>query len=313
MHSLKACVLTVFVLFGICQCTPNYYLSVATIFCKESHIFIEWLDHYWSEGVRKFYMIDNCNTTLDQKILEPYVKSGIVRLIINTKKHYQDRMYNEEILELAKNETEYLIMADMDEFYYSPAYNTLADSIIYFKSCVGIQVPWILYGTNNNTQTPPSIIHSNLKRWNWHLSDKDIGVLGKYIVKVGEARGLGTHSFDHKYRTRPCLAIKERVLTIWSRRMNVSEAYIPNYIIRINHYLLQSKMFYQNVKMKRGDVNGKQYEKLRTAKYFMSHDRNEMEDFDLSNRRMNFTINAPKYIWKDIKNCTFGTLINYTC
>ena len=36
-----------------------HYLSVLGIFKNEAHIFAEWIEHYLTEGVDHFFLVDN--------------------------------------------------------------------------------------------------------------------------------------------------------------------------------------------------------------------------------------------------------------
>ena len=55
--------------------------------------------------------------------------------------------------------------------------------------------------------------------------------------------------------------------------------------LRLNHYDTQSRAYFQNVKMKRGDVNHAHHEKMRTWDYFDEYDVNDAEDYELSDKR----------------------------
>ena len=54
----------------------KYTLSVVSIFKNESHIRQEWIEHYLTEGVEHFYLIDNGSSDQYQIVLEPYLREG---------------------------------------------------------------------------------------------------------------------------------------------------------------------------------------------------------------------------------------------
>ena len=62
--------------------------------------------------------------------------------------------------------------------------------------------------------------------------------------------------------------------------------------LRLNHYPLQSRDFFFNVKAKRGDAGSAGKDNMRNEDYFLEYDRNEYYDDELAKRRTARTINA---------------------
>ena len=109
----------------------KYYLSVLAIFKNETYVLKEWIDHYISEGVEHFYMIDNNSNDNPDTILKPYIDDGMVDLFHERRKQrfIQLPAYNRLFPKL-KVESEWLLVIDLDEIMYARnGYNTIIDFI----------------------------------------------------------------------------------------------------------------------------------------------------------------------------------------
>ena len=59
-------------------------VCIVAIFKNESHILKEWMEHYISQGIDKFFLIDHNSTDNYFHILQPYINSGMVELFLET-------------------------------------------------------------------------------------------------------------------------------------------------------------------------------------------------------------------------------------
>ena len=99
-----------------------YSLSVGCLFRNESHSIVEWLEHYLFHGVEHFYLINDASDDGFQRLLDPYLKNGVVTLFNANWDRYVGRqrdMYNCYVLPRL-SETKWLLMVDMDEYVWSP-------------------------------------------------------------------------------------------------------------------------------------------------------------------------------------------------
>ena len=71
-------------------------------FKNESQILKEWLEHYISQGVDRFFLVDNDSNDNYYDIIKPYVDSGIVVLVIDRRPNSQIKSYNEHFLDKCK-------------------------------------------------------------------------------------------------------------------------------------------------------------------------------------------------------------------
>jgi hypothetical protein len=269
--------------------SSKFYLSFGAIFCKEGHILDEWIRHHHSEGVQHFFLVDNCNTTMDQNILKKYVDNGLVTLIINTTKHAQVDINRDVLLATARPLSEWLIFGDLDEFYFAPNHRNIAEVIKeHYEKCPGIIIPSIDFGSNNQSKIPLSIIDGNTRRRNYGL-DKGHKIHCKVIVRTSQVDKVGIHNHQFLHGNRACVSLDNTYYDTHSSSGTIllNEKTIPQLLIRYNHHRLQSREFFFGIKAIRGDVNKESRSHLRTDSYFERLDRtfNEKEDLVLKNKR----------------------------
>jgi hypothetical protein len=108
--------------------SPKYQISICAIFKNEANYLKEWIEYHRLIGVDHFYLYNNNSSDRPLYMLLPYIKMGFVTLISwpdALKEWEQPSMwslstqipaYENAIKTRAKNETEWLILMDVDEF-----------------------------------------------------------------------------------------------------------------------------------------------------------------------------------------------------
>ena len=222
----------------------QHFLSVAAVFKNESHIIKEWIDHYLKEGVDHFYLINNNSTDNFMEALRPY--ANVITLGHETKDRSQVKSYNGYVLPV-KNDTKWMLVCDLDEFAYAKN-QTLSEFIKRrVPNCInGIRLPWLQFGSSGHIRQPNSVIDGFRKRKEHKLGER---VSIKMIVKTKDIHYFGIH---------------EQAINGWNIcdgcMMNVKneslgyidENYIKSSGILINHYPVQSREWFTNIKMVRG-------------------------------------------------------------
>jgi hypothetical protein len=229
---------------------PDYEhtLSLLAQFKNETMTMKTWLDHYINQGVDKFYLIDNASDDNPLEILQPYIDSGIVKYFYKPEKHVQTENYRKIIeSEGLKDKTKWLIICDLDEFYYGVG-QRLKDTMDSYSEYDIIYSNWRMFGTDGNIKHPSNIIKSIVWR------TPEISQPTKYIVKPSKIINLEDVEVH--------------------RVNNIDNIKYENDNIRLNHYPLQSLEFYQKVKMTRGDVASQGYENIRDMDYFNKYNDN---------------------------------------
>jgi hypothetical protein len=236
----------------------KYKLSIIAIFKNEGMNLKTWIEHYIWQGVEHFYLINNDSDDNFMDILKPYM--DLITLYNIPFKHIQAEAYkfvykNEDL----QNKTEYLIMADLDEFWY--CYNSnIKNELKKYPEYDIIYSKWRMFGT-------PSIKHPEDIRLDSVNRDNGLHILTKWICK--------TKNIDYS--------------NIWIHNINNYEPKKLNIIdlsdiFRLNHYPIQSLEYFVKIKMTRGDVASQNSDNVRDINYFMKYNENkDLEDNDLKN------------------------------
>jgi len=158
---------------------------------------------------------------------------------------------------------------DGDEFLYSPdaeLRDTVSRLLVPEASALGVY--WMVYGSSGRVDEPDGLLIENFTR---HAeSDFDANRHIKTILRSGEdAQFVNSHYFRTSKGTVDELArrVEEPVVS----------AFPPSHEhICINHYVTQSRAYYQTVKRNVGQIDlPPRYRHERGEDWFRAHDRNE--------------------------------------
>lgn len=273
-------------------------VCLVAIFKNESHILKEWITHYISQGIDKFFLIDNDSNDNYLEIVQPYITSGLVELFIDKRQHVQNDCYNDNCLDKCK-QYDWVIVCDLDEFIYArKSYSTIKEYLeditdIGPTTVTQIVIPWKMFSSNGyNTMEKPqpsSVIQSFTKRLYYdkpgqnyvHTRFKNNKKYTGYkcIAKTNALVRLAIHEIEttntHYISTRGVFT------DIHGDKGEISEHILEESFLHMNHYIIQSKQWFMEVKVKRGDVN---YDfNNRNAQYFHHYDTlcNDVDDFEL--------------------------------
>jgi FkbM family methyltransferase len=243
----------------------NYELSIMAIFKNETMNLKIWLDHYLWQGVEHFYLIDNDSNDNPMSILKEYIDKGVVTYYFKPEKyqqvqHYRNVFDNEGL----KEKTKWLCICDLDEFFFGTE-NKLVDAICEFDGYDVVYTNSFFYGCDNLIEHPLDIRISNI-----HRSDDILNGI-KYFFKpkcINDSSEIWIHWLVHSGSD----SLQKKIL---------STETFDNTKIRLNHYIVQSLEYWQNIKMKRGDVSVPQNEYLRTMKIFDEYEKSAIIKDDI--------------------------------
>lgn len=225
------------------------YLSIMTMFKDEAMNMEVWMDHYRWQGVEAFHMIDNGSTDDSVKIIKKYKeKHPEVKVYIYDlpERHAQVKNYNTVFNEAnLKENTKWLIICDLDEFFYCPS-GTIRSNLPNYEDHKMILCHWKMFGSNGLVNHPEDI------RTTLTTRVKDIHINTKYIVQTAYVGPNEIH-----------------IHTVFSL---VPEAFIGDEVFPLNHYPIQSEEFFRKVKMTRGDGDSSNSENVRDMNYFRRYD-----------------------------------------
>lgn len=255
----------------------NHFLSVGTLFKNESGVLREWMDHYLAEGVDHFYLIDNGSTDDYLDVLAPYIRRGLVTLFAIPDPYIQERVFDYCFLPL-RNQMEWLFICDMDEFAYGKT-GTIRTFIetIGNEHVNGVMIPWVIFGSSGRIQQPSSVVDGFRKRKRYVQGDTSYV---KSIVRMRDVISLGVHYHD----IQNWIIIDGRRYSVGNfNPLPLDEDRIRQSELLVNHYQVQSKEWYVNVKMRRGSPC--RPSSKRDEEYFIVRDCNDVEDHTLALKR----------------------------
>lgn len=276
----------------------KYFLSVVAIFKNESHAIREWVEHYINQGVDHFFMIDNGSTDNTTQKIKEYVDKGLISLITDSTKWAQIELYNKHYLKKCKS-SEWVIVCDLDEFIYARnGFSKISDYLKARKSETGlIRVPWKMFGSSGHVTQPEKIIHGFINR---SLYDGEVKPgtdmpgysTSKIIVRSKALKKIDIHTARIKksYLTEDSAG---RVPNLSDPHFQpISEQLLKESHLHLNHYAIQSKNWFLEVKCTRGDVNGSVHETFRNQEYFDRYDAlsNEIKDEELALKSIKNTV-----------------------
>ena len=244
------------------------YLSIVAQMKNEAMNLKLWIDHYIWQGVDHFYIIDNDSNDTSVQIIEDLIKDGYPITLYKLYEKYKQSEHYRYVYDKEKlqEKTKWLIVADLDEFYYCNN-SKISNELKKYEDYDFITSKWKMFGSNNYIEHPKDIRTSLTKRV------EKLSILGKYIFQT---KNIYSEAID----------IHELNIGSYNNKIELSE------IFRLNHYPIQSKDFFEKVKMTRGAADQLANENVRDWNYFNSYNQNnDYEDNDLKNMILNDNIN----------------------
>ena len=243
----------------------QYFLSIVAVFKNEAMGMEEWLNHYIMQGVEHFYLIDNGSTDNYKDIFQHY---NNITCIIDPKKHCQTKHYNKYLSSVKKN-TEWVAVVDLDEFIYArKGFNKIKDYLFRVTDDVGcISLGWKIFGSNGHIIQPTSIRTGFTHR----MIGCSEEINNKEIIRTNKLLKFRIHS----HKIRKCEKIKLPI--------NNNEESLNESDLHLNHYVVQSRQFFENIKMQRGSADNPEHDNIRTWEYFRDYDYNDILDEELKN------------------------------
>lgn len=241
----------------------KYFLSIVAIFKNEGHSINEWIEHYILEGVDHFYLIDNDSTDGYIINLEYH---PLITLVYDNKKHSQIDLLNKHFLEKIKEESEWIINIDLDEFMYSrKGFNTIANylnTVDYNITQIG--VPWKMFGSSGYVHQPDSIIKHFVYRCSYpkYTAIKTLTRTDNLIRLLIHSQATTNNEIFFTNNTFVNIPLINNIF--------IDEKILEDSCLHINHYPIQSFEFFKNVKMTRGAADMKV--NVRNIQYFNEYD-----------------------------------------
>lgn len=227
-------------------------IAMCAIFQNEAPYLKEWIEFHKLVGVKKFYLFNNLSSDHFQEVLDPYIKSGIVKLINwpykPTKSKGWDIIQCEAYnyaTRLTKKKFRWLAVLDVDEFLFPLQVDTLNEFLEDYKDFAGVVVNWQMYGTSHVESTIavglPMIEQLILKA----SSDYNENIHIKSIVRPDRIKYFeSAHHAKFKSGFYSVNSNCDIISGPFSSPVRIDK-------IRINHYWARDEDFFRRVKLPR--------------------------------------------------------------
>jgi len=227
----------------------EHEVAIGAIFKDEARYLDEWIEFHFQFGVTHFYLYNNASSDDWRRVIEPWVRRGVVSVTDWFESGSQQKAYA-HCLRKVRRKCRWIAFIDIDEFLFSPTGAKLPDVMRNYQGQAAIFVYWILFGSAGFTVAPhPSVIASYVR-----CLDRESAILDRFDHRVGSATEYVTAwAQDGKSIVNPRLVADYRIHLpgeLWQgevldevgqppiRRAPHSE--IPCSVLRINHYWSKS-------------------------------------------------------------------------
>lgn len=274
----------------------RHTFSVMGIFRNEDHVLAEWCQHYISQGAGKIYLINHLSSDNYRSVLEKYQYSGIVELSNVEGEHPQIPAYN-ALRPRIKKSSRWLLICDLDEFVYGRkgmSIKSYLESLPWLTS--EVVIPWKNFGSSGHLRHPNGYITQNFlyrESYASRNSESDSETSSepqvephqawcKYVVRTNRIRHLAVHYSSVWYGRVVDANGKHLRNYDGNCTLPISEQFLEDSSLHLNHYPIQSLEYFKRVKMNRPDVNCPNKDNSKTLEYFEKADRNDIFDPELS-------------------------------
>jgi len=239
----------------------KHYLSVASVFKNESWNLKEWVLHYKHHGVDHIYLVNDFSDDDYLPILQPFIDEGFVTLFQNdiTERYTgrQTDVNNKFFLPIC-GETQWIAQVDLDEFLYSPKTLDLKEILRKYEDYGNVETNWVWFNSNDHLEHPEGGLVQNFTSraefkdqvWMTHRSK---------CAESGQEEPEWFHLWAPKQISNTKFGVKSfniHKIPTNGRTINLSFVGRPDDPeILNNHYQIQSREFWEKVKMTRGALN----------------------------------------------------------
>jgi Glycosyl transferase family 2 len=224
-------------------------LGVLAIMKNEALNIDEWVQHYLWMGASQICLVDNGSTDGTLGKARAWAARGKVQVVQLPQPHRQRQHYRQAFQQFRMGRrSDWLLVADLDEFWFCPNGDTLAKALVEYDGIDLIYSNWVVFGSNGLIEQPPSV------REGFTLRRPGLSNQAKYICRT---KALTAPGDLHIHRVKSPAPM--RTITETQR-------------FQLNHYPIQSLEFFRSVKMTRGDAVSAANDGMRDMDYFRAND-----------------------------------------
>lgn len=233
-------------------------LGVLGIFKNEAMVIREWIEHYLWQGADYVVLMNNGSTDDWEEKIKDLPKDKVFVLDTPQQHNQQGHMTDTGFPWMREKKVDVVAVLDLDEFLFVTDGRKLKDVVqeVFGKPDRPSQFTckWTMFGSSDLEKQPESI----RKSLTWKAKDqwKEIkSVTWVNDIDLGKSAWPIQHSVGVTGKVMECP---------------------PG--VQLNHYAIQSKEYFEKVKMTRGDVSTSASNSVRNWDYFKRYDFHELED-----------------------------------
>jgi len=271
---------------------PYNWVVVAT-FKNESTVLTSWIHHYINEGADHFYLIDNGSQDDYMSVLQSFPHQQMITVLRDSsppRPSLQDILMKKYVTPLVVQEAQWVLVVDVDEYLYPVTPDQCVANVLEsYPDTVGrIFLPWKVFGSNGHQIQPAEgIVAGFTKRKNstYHTNANIMG-FGKGLTRV---RNSGLEMLTHTCGNGDTSIFLSNGTELLYGDAHAHVALYPEALqsqpLQLNHYMYQSRDYYQRTKCTRGGGQSGRSSKYTMAFYNEHEPRaNVIEDEDLKER-----------------------------
>jgi hypothetical protein len=250
-------------------------LGITTIQRDRAPWITEWIAFHYLVGFRKFYIyLHNCSDN-SEEILEKLSKRFAIKVIVVDPKmeNPQLKCYQKAYSDFG-NEVDWMAFIDGDEFLFPTIESSMETALAKLprKEISALGVYWSCFGSSGHVKEPSGLIIENYKYKAADGYENNRHIKSIIKTKLQGVEPMSPHLFQTPHSTYD---ENMRLITKgWTD-------YEPTYKkFRINHYVTQSREFFENFKSKVTPPDGA---KKRDESFWVEHDKNEVYDNSMDN------------------------------
>ncbi len=182
----------------------KYTLSLCAIFKNEAKYLKEWIEYHRLVGVEHFYLYNNNSTDHYKRVLNPYVKKGVVTLIewpdylgdLQEKEAYkwafstQIPAYENAIHVHAKDQSKWLVFMEVNEFLVPAEEEKLTDLLKRYEDYDSVTLSSVFFDASKKDALPRKrLLIETVELTDQPKMNPQIGVR-KMIIKPDQCVGF---------------------------------------------------------------------------------------------------------------------------
>lgn len=274
-----------------------YYACIGSSAKLENRYALEFVQHYISIGVEKFFIVDNNDLEAERlsDVLQNYIKYNIVEIVDKRGQKVSQENCYESILKIAQNKCKWILYYDLDEHLEFVDKNMTIKKYLsqnIFKKCDVIKIHWLMYYDNGLINYDNRTLMERFPKPCYHTRENRYH---KSIVRVRDygsdiwTDGVGPHQ-PNKTFVNMCNALGR------SSNFQFGTLGHPNYkFCYLKHYSMKTSEEYA-LKIKRGEYEGIKLDNMtinKRIKRFFKY--NQFSKEKLANFENILNMTFPKY------------------